>query len=150
MDEGTALFHQTVPVIKLQPTASLDEHHLIAGLLNSSTALFWLKLVCFNKGAGDREERDRFVYAGGKVQQLPMPSVILELGLLRDRLVTLSQACWERGQQLPALAFKKLFEVKDEAYYGWNKSLKGWVKPWNLPVRRWARKQNDWLVFGIS
>jgi hypothetical protein len=137
VDEGTALFHQTVPVIKLQPTASVDEHHLIAGLLNSSTALFWLKLVCFNKGAGDREERDRFVYAGRKVQQLPIPSASLELGLLRGRLIALSQACWERGQQLPGLAFKKLFEVKDEAYYGWNKSLKGWVKPWNAKLGGW-------------
>ena len=48
-------------------------------------------------------------------------------GDLAERLTTLSQACWERGRQMPALAMKKLFEKPGEAYYDWNSSLSGFV-----------------------
>jgi len=106
----------------------------VAGLLNSSTALFWLKQVCFNKGAGEDEERDRFEFAGGKVQQLPLPtSIALALkgqgSPLTNRIAHLSQVCWERGQRPPSLALKKLFEKPGEAYHDWNSSLPGYVPP---------------------
>ena len=106
----------------------------VAGLLNSSTALFWLKQVCFNKGAGEDEERDRFEFAGGKVQQLPLPTSIAH-GLkgqgspLTNRIAHLSQVCWERGQRPASLALKKLFEKPGEAYDDWNSSLPGYVAP---------------------
>jgi hypothetical protein len=122
------LASQTAPVASPKSLHEPD-HHLLSGLLNSSLALFWLKQVCFNKNASDEEERDRFVYAGGKVEQLPIPSAILESGQLREQLTVLSRACWERGQQLPGLAFKKLFEMDGEAYWSWNTSLAGWVEP---------------------
>ena len=134
------LASQTAPV-SCPRSNSIDDHHLLTGLLNSSAALFWLKLVCFNKGAGGEEERDRFVYAGGKVQQLPIPSAILDPGPLRDRLTALSRGCWERGQELPGLAFKKLFETTGEAYHTWNSSLKGWVKPWSAKLGRWSQAE---------
>jgi len=131
------IFERDSPVIKLPPSASPDDHHLLAGLLNSSAALFWLKQVCFNKGAGDEEERDRFVYAGGKVQQLPIPAVLLTPGPLRERLTALARACWERGQQAPALAYRKLFERPGEAYHAWNSALAGWVRPWSVEQGVW-------------
>ena len=129
-----AAFVQTAPVVKMPPMASPASHHLLAGLLNSSAALFWLKQVCFNKGVGEDEERDRFVFAGGKVQQLPVPDAVAD-GLrgkrnaLAEQLQALSQACWERGRQMPALAMKKLFEKPGEAYHDWNASLSGYVPP---------------------
>jgi hypothetical protein len=103
-------------------------------MLNSSAALFWLKQVCFNKGAGEDEERDRFVYAGGKVQDLPVPTAVAdalrgEPSALAKCLTALSQECWERGRQMPALAMRKLFEKPGEAYYDWNSSLSGYVAP---------------------
>jgi len=134
------VYKQTCQTIKL-PSTSSDDHHALAGLLNSSAALFWLKQICFNKGAGDEEERDRFVYAGGKLEQLPIPSVILDAGPLRERLTALSQACWERGQQMPSLAYKRLFERDGEAYYAWNSSLAGWVKPWRVESGKWRDAQ---------
>ena len=45
------------------------------------------------------------------------------------KLAALSQACWERGQQLPALALRKLFERSSEAYQDWNNRLGGYVPP---------------------
>jgi hypothetical protein len=127
------LASQTAPVSSLRAD-SKEAHMLATALLNSSTALFWLKQVCFNKGAGEDEERDRYVFAGGKVEQLPVPERIAaalkgEANPLATRLAELAQACWERGQLLPSLAMKKLFEMPGEAYYKWNSSLPGHVKP---------------------
>jgi hypothetical protein len=94
--------------------------------------------VCFSKReAEEAESGTYYVFAGGKVQQLPIPSAVLDPGPLRERLTALSRACWERGQQLPGLAFKKLFELEGEAYHAWNSSLAGWVKPWRVESGKW-------------
>jgi hypothetical protein len=131
---GPAIFHQTIPAIKLAPSRSIDDHHLLTGLLNSGAALFWLKQVCFNKGAGEDEERDRFVFAGNKVQQLPVPQLVGDRlsgkkNTLADRLTALSQACWESGQKMPSLALRKLLEGPGDAYHDWNSGLPGYVQP---------------------
>lgn len=52
LDRGGKVFNRTAPVIKLPAGASEDDHLGMLGLLNSSTACFWLKQVCHNKGAG--------------------------------------------------------------------------------------------------
>jgi len=116
------------------PHATSTGYRLLAGFLNSSAALFWLKQVCFNKGAGEDEERDRYVYAGGKIEQLPVPDMIVQSlsgkwNPLAKRLAEFAEACWKRGQELPSLALKKLFEKPDEAYHEWNSSLPGYEKP---------------------
>jgi hypothetical protein len=112
----------------------IERAYLFISLLNSSAALFWLKQICFNKGAGEDEQRDRFEYAGGKVEQFPIPDVIAQ-GLrgksnsLTNKLTVLSQVCYERGDQLPSLALKKLFEKDGESYHYWNAALSGYVTP---------------------
>lgn len=126
------LFKDHSPVVIFKGDGA--EANLIAGLLDSSAALFWLKQVCFNKGAGEDEERDRFEFAGGKVQQLPVPEPISftlkgETTSLGERITKLSKACWERGQRMPGLSLKKLFDKPGEAYHDWNSSLPGYVSP---------------------
>jgi len=128
------VFKEKAPIIKLPNIAADLDYDLLSGLLNSSASLFWLKQVCFNKGAGEDEERDRFEFSGGKVQQLPAPDAVAESlrgksNALATRLQTQSQACWERGHQMPALAMKKLFEKTGEAYHDWNSALPGYVAP---------------------
>ena len=50
LDRGTCLFSDGSPVIKL-PAGSTERDHLaLLGLLNSSTACFWMKQVFHNKG----------------------------------------------------------------------------------------------------
>src|SRR5262249_26551663 len=49
-DRGGTVFNRSAPVIKLPATAGEDEHLLLLGLLNSSTACFWLKQVSQPKG----------------------------------------------------------------------------------------------------
>ncbi|MCI0348964.1 MAG: hypothetical protein L0Z53_06020 [Acidobacteriales bacterium] len=127
-------FVQTAPVVRPDDKFGIAECNLLAAFLNSSGALFWLKQVCFNKGAGEDEERDRFVYAGNKVQQLPVPSQVADAlsgkrNDLAERLTQLSQACWERGQRIPALGMRKLVEKANEAYHPWNSALSGYIAP---------------------
>ncbi len=50
LDRGGKVFKQSAPVIKLPAEASEDDHLALLGVLNSSTACFWMKQVCHDKG----------------------------------------------------------------------------------------------------
>jgi hypothetical protein len=50
-DRGGKVFNSHAPAIKLPPDATEDDHLALVGLLNSSTACFWMKQVFFNKGS---------------------------------------------------------------------------------------------------
>jgi hypothetical protein len=127
------VFVRTAPVVQFRGQSGHADHHLVSAILNSSASLFWLKQVCFSKRESEEGEKDTYYeFAGGKVQGLPVPKAISEAlrgkrGDLATRLTVLSQACWERGQQMPALSMKKLFEKPGEAYHEWNSSLSGYV-----------------------
>lgn len=129
------IFKEKAPVLVFQHGFSTTELNILAGLMNSSTALFWLKQVCFSKRESEEGAKDTyFEFAGGKVEKMPVPDAVADAlrgqhGDLTQRLTSLSQECWERGQQMPALAMKKLFEKPGEAYHGWNSSLSGYVAP---------------------
>jgi hypothetical protein len=51
LDRGGKVFNRSAPVIKLPPSSTEDDHLALLGLLNSSTACFWMKQVFHNKGA---------------------------------------------------------------------------------------------------
>jgi hypothetical protein len=52
LERGGKVFNRTAPIIKLAAEAREDDYLGLLGLLNSSTACFWMKQVLFNKGAG--------------------------------------------------------------------------------------------------
>ena len=77
-DDSGAAFNEKAPVLKLDASSTDEAHLRLAGVLNSSTALFWLKQVCFCKRESDEAENDTyFEFAGGKVEQLPIPENLL-------------------------------------------------------------------------
>jgi len=51
LDRGGKVFKQSAPVIKLPEGTSEQRHLELLGLLNSSTACFWMKQVFHNKGS---------------------------------------------------------------------------------------------------
>src|SRR5208337_1842173 len=51
LDRGDKVFNRSAPVIKLPPGATEDDHLALLGLLNSSTACFWMKQVFHDKGS---------------------------------------------------------------------------------------------------
>jgi hypothetical protein len=101
LDRGGKVFKQSAPVIKLPPNSTQDDHLALLGLLNSSTACFWMKQVFFNKGAGggtrvaagrspmgDENWESHYEFDGTKLQQFPVPAEKpLELAKRFDSLV---------------------------------------------------------------
>ncbi|MCY2991210.1 MAG: BREX-2 system adenine-specific DNA-methyltransferase PglX [Planctomycetota bacterium] len=82
LDRGGKVFNRTAPVIKLPATATEDDHLALLGLLNSSTACFWLKQACHNKGStvDDKGARQRtapfedfFAFNATRLKQFPVP-----------------------------------------------------------------------------
>ena len=51
LDRGGKVFNQSAPIIKLPSNATEEDHLALLGLLNSSTACFWMKQVFHNKGS---------------------------------------------------------------------------------------------------
>ena len=53
LDRGGKVFKQSAPIIKLPADATEDDHLALLGLLNSSTACFWMKQVFYTKGRSE-------------------------------------------------------------------------------------------------
>jgi len=86
LDRGGKVFKQTAPVIKLPVGASEADHLELLGVLNSSTACFWLKQNCYPKGGdpigqdGARVSQqpwsDRYQFNASNVHGFPLPDVL--------------------------------------------------------------------------
>jgi hypothetical protein len=50
LDRGGKVFNRHAPIIKLNESATEDEHLALLGLLNCSVACFWMKQIFHNKG----------------------------------------------------------------------------------------------------
>ncbi|WP_198163161.1 BREX-2 system adenine-specific DNA-methyltransferase PglX [Cellulosimicrobium sp. TH-20] len=80
LDRGGKVFNRSAPVIKLPESATEQDHVDLLGVLNSSTACFWLKQVSHNKGgpgggsSKDEKWRDFYEFTGTKLQEFPLPA----------------------------------------------------------------------------
>ncbi|MFT9784641.1 BREX-2 system adenine-specific DNA-methyltransferase PglX [Streptomyces rhizosphaericola] len=104
LDRGGKVFKQSAPVIKLREGASEEEHVQLLGLLNSSTAGFWLRQVSHDKGrpgadtaGADEPWEHRFEFTGTKLEEFPLPSeyptaLATELDALAQQLTAASPA----------------------------------------------------------
>jgi hypothetical protein len=96
LDRGGKVFKQSAPVIKLPQEASEDDHLRLLGVLNSSTACFWLKQVSHDKGnrGGERstarfEWEHFYEFTGTKLQEFPLPAAYpLQAARTLDGLAT--------------------------------------------------------------
>jgi len=96
LDRGGKVFKQSAPVIKLPQGAGEDEHLALLGVLNSSTACFWLKQVSHNRGStvdthGARQTtlpwENFYEFTGTTLQDYPLPDTLpLERARLLDSL----------------------------------------------------------------
>jgi hypothetical protein len=97
LDRGGHIFDAHAPVIKLSKGSPEEDHIDLLGLLNSSTACFWLKMVSHAKGGTDNSSGggnrwtpeawiDRYEFTGASLQNFPVPrAVSLKLShLLND------------------------------------------------------------------
>lgn len=72
LDRGGKVFNRSALVIKLPAVSSEGEHLGLLGLLNSSTACFWLKQVCFPKDGQGQMWEERFVFNATNVSEFPL------------------------------------------------------------------------------
>lgn len=126
LDRGGKVFKRSAPVIKLPADATVDDHLGLLGLLNSSTACFWMKMNFFNKGYGadssgartrDATFEDFYEHDGTKMKLVPIPDTRpLELAWRLDglgqRMAWLEPAA-VAGRGVPTAA--ALDEAKAEA-----------------------------------
>lgn len=96
LDRERRIFNRHAAFIQLPAGASENQHLELLGVLNSSTACFWLKQVSHNKGdstdtkgarvTGD-PAFDTYEFTGTKLQEFPLPAELpLEFGRLLDSL----------------------------------------------------------------
>ncbi|MDV5148977.1 BREX-2 system adenine-specific DNA-methyltransferase PglX [Streptomyces sp. SBC-4] len=100
LNRDRQVFIRTAPVIKLREGANEEEYLQLLGLLNSSTAGFWLKMVSHDKGSQSgtggfmHDEWERFYeFTGTKVLEFPLPtekptSIATDLDLLAQQFAT--------------------------------------------------------------
>ncbi|NEE38444.1 BREX-2 system adenine-specific DNA-methyltransferase PglX [Streptomyces sp. SID7982] len=81
LDRGGKVFKQSAPVIKLRKEASEEEHMQLLGLLNSSMAGLWLKMVSHSKGTEGHQSGIKtelweqfYEFTGTKLQEFPLPA----------------------------------------------------------------------------
>ncbi|MFD9484313.1 BREX-2 system adenine-specific DNA-methyltransferase PglX [Streptomyces sp. NPDC059991] len=94
LDRGGSVFNRSAPVIKLSEKFGEDANLELLGVLNSSTACFWLKQVSQDKGnRGGERSTGRFAwesfyeFTGTKLQEFPLPDQLpLNLGRVLDGL----------------------------------------------------------------
>ncbi|MEV4711546.1 BREX-2 system adenine-specific DNA-methyltransferase PglX [Micromonospora sp. NPDC049374] len=145
LDREGRLFKQTAPVIKLADDASEEDHLRLLGALNSSTACFWLKQVCHDKGIRGEgggftsDDWERFYqFSSTKLEEFPLPSAYpLELsreidGLAR-RLAAVSPAA-VAGSGVPTR------ERLDAAAYEWHATRGQMIS---------LQEELDWQVYSL-
>ena len=102
LDRGGKVFNRSAPVIKLPKEASEDDHLALLGVLNSSTACFWLKQNSYPKGGdpvGDSGARvsqqpwsDRYEFTGTTLKDFPLPRRLpLERARHLDSMAAMAQ-----------------------------------------------------------
>ena len=106
LNRGGILFNRSAPTIKLPAGSDEAAHFGLLGLLNSSTACFWLKQVAHNKGStvdqrGARQRtapfEDFFEFTGAQLDAFPVPA-----GRLTDLAAQLDALARDRQEHLPA------------------------------------------------
>jgi hypothetical protein len=154
LDRGGKVFKQSAPVIKLPQGATEDDHLALLGLLNSSTACFWMKQVFHNKGATSDTgvlqadpEGFRFEFDGTKLQSFPIPALSSEA---RTALIAVVQALNAAAASLGPHLVEGFLDHAPEAE-GVSRAAQADIarrRAIHLQMVRW-QEELDWLTYEI-
>lgn len=157
LDRGGKVFNRTAPVIKLPEGASEDDHLGLLGILNSSTACFWFKQVCHNKGStvdqhGARQRtaafEDFYALNSTKIGQFP---IVVDRPIAIAR--TLDRLARERSVQLPTALLANVVPTRAELESAHDmaerlrRRMIAWQEELDWHVYRVYGVQNDDLVY---
>ena len=117
LDRGGKVFNRSAPIIKLPSNATEEDHLALLGLLNSSTACFWMKQVCHNKGAtvATRGFCKRLIQkssatssTGTKLARFP---ILMLTPVQREAVIKLTRYLDDSGRQLAEFKFKRFIST---------------------------------------
>ncbi|MFI6304496.1 BREX-2 system adenine-specific DNA-methyltransferase PglX [Amycolatopsis thailandensis] len=127
LDHGGKIFIRTAPIVKLREGAKIEEHLRLLGLLNSSTACFWLKMVSYSRGTEGHQSGIKtemweqfYEFTGTKLQKFPIPPVypnalVVTLDALAQELAATSPAALTIGDApTPTAAILRKAQVRWE------------------------------------
>lgn len=145
LDRGGKVFNRSAPVIKLPEGADEDAHLELLGVLNSSTACFWLKQVSQGKGGSglgrglqDEAWEERYEFTGTKLQEFPLSGRLpLKAGRSIDGL----------AQRLNAYEPSVVCEESVP-----DRSVLDQAREGHASVRKFmiaAQEELDWQVYGL-
>ncbi|WP_406838506.1 BREX-2 system adenine-specific DNA-methyltransferase PglX [Streptomyces sp. AHU1] len=148
LDRGGKVFNRSAPVIKLPEGASEERHLELLGVLNSSTACFWLKQVSQAKGGADNSSGggnrwtpeawiDRYEFTGTKLQEFPLPQQLPVA--LSQELDTLGQTSAEHEPSALTNAAVPTREALDEARHAQEQTRARMIA---------LQEELDWTVYG--
>lgn len=149
---GGRLFKQTSPVIMLSPGASEEEHLALLGLLNSSTACFWMKQVFHCKGSQginegmksalweqffqhDSTKMNLFPVVDGRAKTVPYSSRLDSLAATRScrsSRSVLERPTWKTGTDL-----RRALDERHAVDFA------------ELKVMIALQEELDWLCYGL-
>lgn len=151
LDRSNRVFKQSAPVLKLHEGATEDGYLELLGILNSSTACFWMQQVCHNKGEGGGARVDAgyaamgseawkncFEFTGSKLSDFPLPERLpLEHGRHLDQL----------AQQLAFWSPAALAERALLSRFALNEAREAWPGLRRKMIA--AQEELDWEVYGL-
>lgn len=145
LDRGEKVFNRSAPVIKLREGATERDHLRLLGLLNSSTACFWLKQVSHNKGSQGinegfkSQEWERFYeFTGTKLEQFPIPDGSpVALAMRLDELAGELQSVRPPAVTAAGVPTRATLDV----------ARLEWERIWGEMIS--AQEELDWEVYGL-
>ncbi len=157
LDRGGKVFNRTAPVIKLPTGASEDDHLALLGLLNSSTACFWMKQVSHQKqmtgGDGVRvvsRSKVPYQFAGTALKKLPIPGLFEDFSI-HKRILHLAVQADTLIQQLNELSAEKVLR---KALDDGTPIRESWVKATGLKIHLRGQliliqEELDWTLYHV-
>ncbi|CAM5704904.1 BREX-2 system adenine-specific DNA-methyltransferase PglX [Streptomyces hirsutus] len=145
IDWGESAFNRSAPVIKLPEGASEEEHLELLGVLNSSTACFWLKQVSQDKGnRGGERSTGRYAwesfyeFTGTKLQEFPLPEQLpLTLGRMLDSAASQLALCEPAAVTAEQVPLRRVLSGASASYEHIHRGMIA------------LQEELDWQVYGL-
>ncbi|MEV2257188.1 BREX-2 system adenine-specific DNA-methyltransferase PglX [Streptomyces anulatus] len=147
LDRGGSVFNRHAPVIKFREGAGEEEHVHLLGVLNSSIAGFWLKMVSHNKGytvdtKGARQStipfEDFYEFTGTKLQEFPLP---------KEYPARLAQALDSLAQRLTSSSPSVLATEGIPTSLALHEARSAWISTRARMIS--VQEELDWHVYSI-
>lgn len=145
LDRGGKVSSRSAPVINLRESSSEADHLNIVGLLNSSTAGFWLKQISHDKGnrGGERGTgrytwENFFEFTGTNIEDFPLPSNSpTDFAGAIDNLIQRNAAA---NLKFAAADLKPTVLILREARANWNSTRSRMIA---------LQEELDWQVYSL-